>query len=131
MNEVHLIGNLTKEPDIKYTQSGVAVVSFILAVDRDYKNADGTTPTDYISCVAWRKQAEYIANWIKKGYMVAVSGSLQVRSYQPQPNETRLITEVMVEKVKNLTPKQPNQSAPKQEPKPQSNNNDEYNGLPF
>lgn len=117
MNKVVLIGRLTKEPEIKYTQSGVAVSSFVLAVDRDYKDDNGNNPTDFISCVAWRNQAEFIGNYIKKGYMVAISGSIQVRAFQTDKGENRVITEVIVDQVKNLTPKQDNQPQTKPNPK--------------
>lgn len=119
MNKVVLIGRITKDPDIKYTPSGVAVVSCVVAVDRDFKDANGNTSTDFISCVAWRSQAEFIANYIKKGYMIAISGSIQVRTYQTQSGENRLVTEVLVDSVKNLTPKESNQ--PKTKPNPNSN----------
>lgn len=113
MNKVVLVGRLTKDAELKYTPSGVAVATFIMAVDRDYKDAQGQNQADFISCVAWRTQAEFLGNYIKKGYMVAVSGSIQVRSYQDQQGQTRIITEVIVDQVKNLTPRQDNkQSAP-------------------
>lgn len=112
MNQVVLIGRITKDPELRYTQSGNAVVSFIVAVDRDYKDEQGNTPTDFISCVAWRSQAEFIANYIKKGYLMAISGSIQTRSYNNQQGEMKVITEVVIDSVKNLTQKQPNQSAP-------------------
>lgn len=112
MNKVFLIGRITREPEIKYTQTGVAVVSFILAVDRDYKDEQGNIPSDFISCNAWRNQAEFIANYIKKGYLMAISGSIQTRSYTAQSGEFKVITEVLVDQVKNLTPKENNQTPP-------------------
>ena len=120
MNKCVLIGRITKDPEINYTPSGIAVVVFSLAVDRDYKDQNGNTPTDFISCVAWRQQAEFIANYIKKGYMIAISGSLQVRTYQAQNGDNRLVTEVIVDSVKNLTPKEPEQTQPKTKPNPNS-----------
>ena len=121
MNKCVLIGRITKDPEIKYTPSGVAVVPFVIAVDRDYKDDTGNTPTDFISCVAWRQQAEFIANYIKKGYMIAISGSLQVRTYQAQNGDNRLVTEVICDSVKNLTPKEPQQAQPQTKPNPNSN----------
>ena len=106
MNRVCLIGRITKEPEIKYTQSGVGVVSFTLAVDRGFKNENGESQTDFINCVAWRSQAEFIANWIKKGYLIGVAGSLQSRSWQTSTGETRTVTEVIIDSVENLTPKE-------------------------
>ena len=106
MNKAVLIGRITKEPEIKYTQSGTAVVSFTLAVDRDFKDEQGNYITDFINCVAWRNQAEFIANYIKKGYLIAISGAIQTRSWQTQNGENRSVTEVIVYSVKNLTPKE-------------------------
>lgn len=124
MNKVVLIGRITKEPEIKYTQSGIAVVGFTIAVDRDYKDEQGNTPTDFISCNAWRQQAEFIANYIKKGYLIAISGSIQTRSYQDQQGQTRVLTEVLVDSVKNLTPKEASQT------KPNPKSNVKVNGQP-
>lgn len=106
MNKAILIGRITKEPEIKYTQSGTAVVSFTLAVDRDFKDEQGNYITDFINCVAWRNQAEFIANYIKKGYLIAISGAIQTRSWQTQNGENRSVTEVIVDSIKNLTPKE-------------------------
>lgn len=106
MNKAVLIGRITKEPEIKYTQSGTAVVSFTLAVDRDFKDEQGNYITDFINCVAWRNQAEFIANYIKKGYLIVISGALQTRSWQTQNGENRSVTEVIVDSIKNLTPKE-------------------------
>jgi len=124
MNKAFLIGRITKEPEIKYTQSGVGVVSFTIAVDRDVKDDQGNYITDFINCVAWRNQAEFIANWIKKGYLIAISGSIQVRSWQTSNGENRSTTEVIVDSVKNLTPK---------ENKPEEKKEQEVfdDGLPF
>lgn len=106
MNKVVLIGRITKEPEIKNTQSGTAVVSFTLAVDRDFKDEKGNSTTDFINCVAWRTQAEFIANYIKKGYLIAITGSIQNRSWQTANGENRTVSEVIVDSVKNLTPKE-------------------------
>ena len=127
MNIATLIGRLTKDPEIRYTQQGTAVVSFVLAVDRDYKDESGNTPTDFISCVAWRQQAEFIANYIKKGYLIAVSGSIQVRSFQNQQGQDRVITEVIIDRVKNLTPKE---QVKEPQTRPNPNSKAKLNGQP-
>lgn len=127
MNKAILIGRITKEPEIKYTQSGTAVVSFTLAVDRDFKDEQGNYITDFINCVAWRNQAEFIANYIKKGYLIAISGALQTRSWQTQNGENRSVTEVIVDSVKNLTPKE-NKPEEKEKQKEEEVFDD---GLPF
>lgn len=105
MNKCVLIGRITRDPEIRYTQQGAAIVGFTIAVDRDYKDEKGNTLTDFISCQAWRSQAEFIANYIKKGNLIAISGSIQSRSYQTQRGETRVLTEVVVDTIKSLTPK--------------------------
>lgn len=105
MNKVILIGRITRDAEIKYTPQGAAVCSFTLAVDRDYKGEQGNNDVDFISCVAWRSQAEFLANYIKKGYLLAISGIIQSRMYQTQTGEKRVLTEVVVDTIKSLTPK--------------------------
>lgn len=109
MNNVCLIGRITKEPELRYTQSGTAVVSFTLAVTRDFKNPNGEYESDFINCVAWRNQAEFIGNYIKKGYLIGVSGSIQTRSYDDKYGK-KYVTEVIVDGVNNLTPKEKEES---------------------
>lgn len=110
MNKVCLIGRITKDPEIKYTQSGTAVVSFTLAVDRRFKDGNGEKVTDFINCVAWRNQAEFIANYVVKGNSLAIEGSIQTRRYNVTQTESRMVVEIMVENVSNLTPKEQEQS---------------------
>ena len=111
MNKAILIGRITKEPEIKYTPNGVAVVSFTLAVNRPFKDQNGQTESDFINCVAWRNQAEFLANYIHKGYLLALSGMIQTRSYDSQHGKV-YVTEVIVDQVQNLEPKK---EAPRQE----------------
>ena len=105
MNSVNLVGRLTKEPELRYTPSGVAVSNFTLAVDRNYKNAQGERETDFIPCVAYRQTAEFAANYIAKGKLAGVSGRIQVRSYTGQDGQKRWVTEIVVENVYLLSPK--------------------------
>ena len=113
MNRVILIGRITKDAELRQTQTGVNNVSFTLAVNRKYKDEQGNTPADFINCVAWRQQAEFLGNYVKKGYLLAVEGQLQVRSYQDQQGVTKYVTEVVCDSVENLTPKdQPTQQQP-------------------
>lgn len=93
LNKVILMGRLTKEPELRTTQSGVAVASFTLAVDRDYKKDE----TDFINIVAWRNTAEFVSKWFSKGQLVAVSGRLQVRSYEDRDGQKRIATEVVAD----------------------------------
>lgn len=83
MNKAILLGRLTKAPEIKYTQSGKAVASFTLAIDRR-KGANGEKQADFIACVAWEKTAETIGNYCAKGQQIAVEGRIQSRSYEAQ-----------------------------------------------
>ena len=98
MNKVMLIGRLTKDPDLRYTQSGTAVTNFTLAVNRRY-NLNGEQEADFINCVAWNKSAEFVANYFHKGKQMALEGRLQVRSYEGDDGQRRWATEVVVEQM--------------------------------
>lgn len=102
MNLVVLIGRLTKDPEVRYTQKGDAVAGFTLAVDRPFKNAAGEREADFVPVVVWRKLAEHCANHLNKGRLVAVQGRLQIRSYEDREGTRRKATEVVAETVKFL-----------------------------
>ena len=99
MNKIMLIGRLTKDPELRYTQSGTAVASFTLAVDRRFPNQNGEREADFINCVAWNKSAEFVANYFHKGKQMALEGRLQVRSYEGDDGQRRWVTEVVVEQM--------------------------------
>ena len=99
MNKIMLIGRLTKDPELRYTQSGTAVASFTLAVDRRFSNQNGERETDFINCVAWNKSAEFVANYFHKGKQMALEGRLQVRSYDGNDGQRHWVTEVVAEQV--------------------------------
>lgn len=103
MNVCHLIGNLANDPEVRTTQSGLCTCSFRLAVQRRFKGADGQRETDFISIVAWRQTAELCAKYLAKGRKVAVTGSLQMRSYQAQDGQKRTVAEVVADNVEFLT----------------------------
>lgn len=107
MNKVILIGRLAKDPDVKYTQSGKAVCSFTLAVDRRGKKTDtsGQPTADFIPCVAWDKLAEVMGNNLSKGRRIGVEGRMQVRSYDGQDGSKRYVTEVVVNELEFLDSK--------------------------
>lgn len=105
LNRVVLIGRLTRDPELRYTPNGVAVASFTLAVDRNFKNAQGERETDFIPCVVYRQLAELCANYLAKGKLAAVDGRMQVRSYDGQDGQKRWVTEVIGENVRFLSPK--------------------------
>ena len=102
MNKVLLIGRLTKDPEIRYTPNKVAVANFTLAVSRPFLNQKGERETDFIPIVVWGKLAEQCANNLTKGRLVAVSGRLQVRSYEAQSGIRRWVTEVVADEVQFL-----------------------------
>lgn len=106
LNRVVLIGRLTRDPELRYTQSGIAVASFTLAVDRNFKNASGERETDFIDIVVWRQQAETCANYLSKGKLAAVDGSLRIRSYETQDGQKRRVAEVVADSVRFLSPKE-------------------------
>ena len=96
MNKLMLIGRLTKAPELKYTQSGTAVATFTLAVDRKFSKEK---EADFISWVAWQKTAEFIAQWFGKGQQMALEGRLQVRTYDDNDGKKHWVTEVIAEQV--------------------------------
>jgi single-strand DNA-binding protein len=102
MNRIVLIGRLTKKPELRYTQTGHAVANFTLAVDRPFRNAAGEQETDFIPCVAWRRQAETAAEYLDKGRQAAVEGRLQIRSYETDDGQRRWMTEVVCDRVEFL-----------------------------
>ncbi len=105
MNKVFLIGNLTRDPELTETPSGVAVCHFSIAVNRGYSSQDGERQTDFFNCTAWRGQAETIARFTKKGNKVAVSGSIQLRNYEDNQGVKRTAVDIVVQDVEFLTPK--------------------------
>lgn len=97
MNNINLIGRLTKDPELRSTQTGVSVCNFTLAVDRKYKDKNGERETDFINCVAWRSTAEFIARFMTKGQRIGVTGSLQVSTYDDRDGQRQWKTEVVVD----------------------------------
>lgn len=102
MNSVILIGRMVADPELKYTPSGVAVCSFRIAVDRKFKSQSGEREADFIDIVAWRQSAEFIANYVNKGRLVAVQGSMQTRSWVAQDGSKRRTVEVVADSVQAL-----------------------------
>lgn len=105
MNRVVLVGRLTKDPDLRYTPNGVPVASFTLAVNRNFTNRQGEREADFINCVVWRRQAENVANYLKKGSLAGVDGRIQTRNFEGQDGRRVYITEVVAESVQFLEPK--------------------------
>lgn len=140
MNRVILVGRLTKDPDLRYTQNGVAVATFTLAVNRAFSNQNGEREADFINCVVWRKAAENVANYLKKGSLAGVDGRLQTRNYEGQDGKRVYVTEVNTESVQFLEPRnsdggsnnnsQPQQNRP-QNQSPQNNDPFANTGQPI
>src|SRR5690625_512361 len=105
INRVVLVGRLTRDPDLRYTPNGVAVANFTLAVNRPFTNQQGDRDADFINCVAWRRQAENLANYMKKGSQIGVDGRLQSRSYEDQDGKMVYVTEVVADSVQFLEPR--------------------------
>lgn len=114
MNNVSLVGRLTKDIELKYTGSQTAVATGTLAVNRQFKNANGEREADFINIVAWRKTAETIANYTSKGSQIGITGRIQTRSYEGNDGKRVYVTEVVAETVMLLDGKSNNQ-----QPQPQ------------
>ena len=100
LNHIVVMGRLTRDPELRYTQSQTPVASFTLAVDRDFANRDnGERQTDFIDCVAWRQTAEFVSKYFQKGSMAVVAGRLQIRDWTDREGGKRRSAEVVVENV--------------------------------
>lgn len=95
INNVVLVGRMTRDAELKYTQSNIAVATFTLAVNRNFKNENGDREADFINVVIWRQQAENLANWAKKGTLVGITGAIQTRNYENQQGQRVYVTEVI------------------------------------
>lgn len=105
LNRVVLVGRLTKDPELKMTPSGVAVANFTLAVNRAFSNNQGEREADFIPVVVWRKQAENVNQYLRKGSLAGVDGRMQTRNYEGQDGRRVYVTEVLAESVQFLEPK--------------------------
>lgn len=99
LNHITAAGRLTKDPELRRTQNGVAVASFTIACDRDIKDASGNKQTDFIDCVAWRNTAEFVDKYLTRGRMVIVSGRLQMREWTDKSGAKRKNAEILAENV--------------------------------
>lgn len=97
INRTILVGRLTRDPELRYTNGGAAVATFTIAVNRQFTNQNGEREADFISCVIWRKAAENFANFTHKGSLVGIDGRIQTRNYENQQGVRVYVTEVVVE----------------------------------
>jgi len=102
LNRVILIGRLTRDPELRYTPSGVAVTQFTLAVDRPFTNQQGMREADFLNIVTWRQLAETCANYLRKGRLTAVEGRIQVRNYDNNEGRRVYVTEIVADNVRFL-----------------------------
>ena len=116
INNVTLVGRLTKDVDLRYTASGTATGTFTLAVNRPFKNAAGEQEADFVQCVIWRKNAENFANFTRKGSLVGITGRIQTRNYENKEGQRVYVTEVVAENFALLESKKDSdtQQAPRQ-----------------
>lgn len=148
INRVVLVGRMTKDPELRYTPSGVAVCRFTLAVNRSFSSQDGEKEADFIQCTVWRKPAENTANFLRKGSLTGVEGRIQTGSYEGTDGKRVYTTEVVCDSVQFLEPKnsqgggnqsgqqsnqQPNQQRPQQQTnqQPQQSNYTRVDEDPF
>lgn len=106
MNKVILVGNLTRDPEYQTTPNGVALARFAIAVQRRFANSEGNREADFINCIAWRNQADFVNKYFKKGSKIGLTGSIQTRSYEANDGSRRTATEVVVDDVEFVAPKQ-------------------------
>ncbi|MCH5142163.1 MAG: single-stranded DNA-binding protein [Clostridiales bacterium] len=141
MNKVFLIGNLTRDPELTETASGVKICRFAIAVNRSYSGGDGERKTDFFNCVAWRGLGETIARFTRKGTKVAVSGSIELRNYEDNQGIKRTAVDIVAQDVEFLSPRagssdydefsEPSQPAPGGRAKPQLQPFDDDSDIPF
>lgn len=109
INRVVLVGRLTKDPELKYTQNGIAVTRFTLAVNRTFTNQQGQREADFINCVTWRRQAENTANFLRKGSLAGIEGRIQTSNFEGKDGNRVFMTEVVADSVQFLEPRSANQ----------------------
>ena len=139
LNHVTIMGRLTRDPELRHTQSGAAVTSFTLAVDRDFKDKNsGETATDFIDIVAWRQTAEFVSRYFTKGRMAVVEGRLQLRDWTDRDGNKRRAAEVVADNVyfgdskkKESEGNAPEDELPENEPQGFSEAEDDPSELPF
>ena len=105
INRVVLVGRLTKDPELKYTPNGIESCRFTVAVNRTFRGQNGEQEADFITCVAWRKQAENLANFMKKGNLIGLEGRIQTGSYEGQDGKRVYTTDVVADSIQFLEPR--------------------------
>ena len=116
INSVVLVGRVTKDPELKYTPANQAVATFTLAVNRTFKNTNGEREADFINIVIWRQAAENLANWVKKGNLICVTGRIQIRNYENGQGQRVYVTEVVADNFQMLESRQQGDQQTQQRP---------------
>lgn len=114
INSVTLVGRMAGDAELKYVNESMAVATFRLAVNRNFKGQDGKREADFINCVIWRQQAENLANWAKKGALIGITGRIQTRSYENQQGQRVYVTEVVADNFQLLESRKDRESEPSQ-----------------
>ncbi|MBB1109451.1 single-stranded DNA-binding protein [Limosilactobacillus sp. pH52_RY] len=127
LNRAILTGRLTRDPELRYTTSGTAVVQATIAVDRQFKNQQGEREADFINLVIWRKTAENFANFTHKGSLVGIDGRIQTRTYENKQGQRVYVTEINVDSFSLLEPRQENNQQPNNNYSSQAPNNNARN----
>ena len=115
LNSICLVGRLTKNAELKYVNDSMAVATFTLAVNRNFKSQNGEREADFINCVIWRQQAENLANWAKKGALIGITGRIQTRSYENQQGQQVYVTEVVADNFQLLESRKDREAGQSQE----------------
>lgn len=97
INNTVLVGRMVRDAELRYTPQNQAVATFTLAVNRPFKSQNGEREADFINCVIWRQQAENLANWVKKGALIGITGRIQTRNYENQQGQRVYVTEVVAD----------------------------------
>lgn len=130
LNRAILTGRLTRDPELRYTTSGTAVVQATIAVDRQFKNQQGEREADFINLVIWRKAAENFANFTHKGSLVGIDGRIQTRTYENKQGQRVYVTEINVDNFSLLEPRQENNQQPNNNYSSQAPNNNATSNSP-
>ena len=133
INNITLVGRLTKDSDLRYTSDGTATATFSLAVNRPFKSASGEREADFINCVIWRKNAENFANFTRKGSLVGITGRIQTRNYEGKDGNRVYVTEVVADNFALLEKKSDNAQQQPRRQQPQQRAADPFasHGEPF
>lgn len=134
INNVVLVGRLTRDPELRFTSNGQAVTTFNLAVNRNFTNQSGEREADFVNCVIWRKPAETLANYAKKGTLIGVVGRIQTRNYENQQGQRVYVTEVVCDNFQllewnNTSDSQSNNNLSNQESQSFNQNNQANNDM--